>query len=49
VYADPAFREYFSPYRPPGKPESVRPPVTPAATRAIAASAYLQVVFAPPR
>ena len=46
VYADPAFREYYSPYRPADRPESVRPLPTPAAAHAIAASRYLQVVFA---
>jgi spermidine synthase len=47
VYVDPAFREYYSPFRPPDRPESVQPVLTPAAARALAASRYLQVVFAP--
>jgi len=48
LYAAPAFRQYYAPHRPPGQPESIPAPPTPAAARAIAASAYLQVVFAPP-
>lgn len=48
VYADAAFREYYSPHRPADRPESVQPSLTPAAARALAAS-RLQVVFAPPR